>query len=85
MLLSDSFNCTGILSKFYLNVPVPLLPTQKLLNAISSSINPNANFNTIIYTKPILKHVTHVFLFSFLSPFSSFSAQIKQVKQRGRY
>ena len=77
---------------------VILLPLLKVLSKCSHHLSsdseaskchyflcsPNSNFNTTIYTKPIQKHVTHVFLFSFSTPSSSFSTQIKQVKQRGQ-
>lgn len=39
--------------------------------------------STSPYTQ-ILKHITHVFLFAFLPPSSSFSTLIKQVQQRGQ-
>ena len=39
--------------------------------------------NTIIHTKHILKHLTHVFLFLLWPAFSSFSAQIKKSVTEG--
>ena len=44
--------------------------------------NPNL-MNTIIHTKHILKHLTHVFLFLLSPAFSSFSAQIKKSVTEG--